>query len=175
VQIALGDVMFVGLKPVVVARQENALALATCFRLNNKCLCFSFIKLLFEALDVSGKHPRFWKELELFGKVLLHRKQIFGKQVLPRHSKHSWKVVGSLIRLHFCQQRRNNRPIYEPDVPVLFIVLTGAQATLLRHLMYDFVLSIVYIYNQRLSVSLVILLRCGQEFLRCMRFLLVLV
>ena len=71
-KIALGDIVFIWLEPVVVAREKDTLALAASLRFNNKSLCFTFVKLLFEVFDVGWEHPRFGKELKLLRKVFLH-------------------------------------------------------------------------------------------------------
>ena len=53
VEVALRDVVLVGIEPVVTSRQKNAFALATILRLNDKCFSFAFVELFFEELDIA--------------------------------------------------------------------------------------------------------------------------
>ena len=77
-QIALSDVVFVRLKPLMGPCEEYAAALTTVFRLNNKSFGLPLIKLLFKAFRIAGQKPSFREELEVGCEVLLHSEQVFG-------------------------------------------------------------------------------------------------
>ena len=126
-EVALGDVVLVGLEPVVVARQEYALALTTVFWFNNKCLGPAFVKLLLELFYVPGEYPRIRKEVVVLREVLLHADQVPRQQILAGHSVHAREVVCALVVLHLGQEGREDGSIDKPDVP-LFVFRVGARA-----------------------------------------------
>jgi hypothetical protein len=145
--------MFVSLKPVEIPRQKYSFSLAAVFRFNNEGLCFPFVKLLFKWLYVSREHPCFWKELKLFYEVPLHRKKVFSKQILSGHRIHARKVISALVGLHFCQQSGDNWSVYEPYVPVFFFVDASTQIAPIWNFVHNFVLSELYVDNERLIVG----------------------
>ena len=66
------DVMLVWIEPVKISSQKNAFALTTILRLNDECLRFAFVELVFEKLNVTGEDPGFWEKLMVFREILLH-------------------------------------------------------------------------------------------------------
>jgi hypothetical protein len=75
-QVALSNIMLIGVNAVIVACEKDSFALTLVFRFYNKSLGFAFVKLFSELFHVTWKDPSIRKELEIVGKVLLHRKQI---------------------------------------------------------------------------------------------------
>ena len=141
-QVSLRHVVFPGLVPIEIASQENSFSLAAGLWLDDKCLCLSVIKLLLEGLYVSWQKPGLWEEVVRLREVFLHGYQIFGKQVLPRESVHSWEVVCTLVTLHLDQKSRDSRPIYEPNVPVFLLIYACPQVARLRDLVNQLILSV---------------------------------
>ena len=152
-KVALADVMLILLNPIMVSCKENTFALTGIFRFNDKRFGFALIKLLLERFQITWQQPCFWEELIVFRKVLLHRQQIFSKQILPGHRLHGWKVVNSLVWLHLCEKLGHDRPIYEPDVPVFFLLSCGLKITRLCHIVYYFVLGVGDVDGQRFLVA----------------------
>jgi len=77
-KITLGNIMFIGLYPVVISCEENAFALAVVFRFYNESFSFSIVKLIFKLFYVGGQHPSLRKEFEFCWEILLHGEQVFG-------------------------------------------------------------------------------------------------
>ena len=64
------------LDPIVVPSQEDALALATGFRFDDKRFGLSEVELFLEGLEILRYQPCHWEEAEVLWKVLLHGDQI---------------------------------------------------------------------------------------------------
>jgi len=69
-------------EPVEIASQKDALSLATRLRFDNEGLRFTVVELLFKLLHIARNVPSLGEELEFFRKVLLHRLEILGQEVL---------------------------------------------------------------------------------------------
>lgn len=103
---------------------------------------------------ISGQKPRFREELKVLLKVVLHSKKVLCEQIFPCHRLHTWKVVCSLIRLHFHKQSWDDGPIDEPYVPILFtIVDRRSKIAFLSNLVYYFVLCVQDVENEGRSVA----------------------
>ena len=161
VKVALGNVVLIWLKPVVVASEEDAFSLTTVFGFNNKCLGPTFVKLLLELLYVARQNPRIRKEIVILREVLLHSKQVARKQILAGHRMHTWEVVRALVVLHFRQQRWQDWTIDEPNVPVLVIgVAARSQVAIGSHLVDHLILRVADV-ELKLWVVVGLSLCCG--------------
>lgn len=72
VQVPLRYVVLLRIDPVIVARQKDALALATVLWFYYKCFCFTLVELVPKGFAVPGEQPGTGEELKLGGEVLLH-------------------------------------------------------------------------------------------------------
>ena len=141
-QVSLCNIMLTWLKPVVGSGQEDAFALTTRLRLDNKCLSLLVIELFLKRLQVCWQEKGLWKEAVLFGEVLLKSDQVLCEQILASQCIHAWKVIGSLVRMHLDQQGWNSGSIDPPKVPVLLFISTRAHVALLSHFVHDLVLRV---------------------------------
>lgn len=81
VKVPLRHIVFIGLQPLEVPCEENALALAAGFRLHDEGLRLLLIELIFEVLGVLGEQPGLREEGEILRTRLLYGHQVLGKEV----------------------------------------------------------------------------------------------
>lgn len=76
VNVFLGNVMLIGLDPLVAPGQENANALTIELRFHNEGLRPVPIELFLEAFGVAGNHPSRGEEIVLRWQCFLHQRQV---------------------------------------------------------------------------------------------------
>ena len=129
-KVALGNVVFTGLEPVKISGQEDTFSLTTGFRLNDECLRFPVIELLFKKFDVGRQEPCLREKIVVFRKVVLHGDQVFSQQVLSSQCIHAREMICSLVAFHFDEEGRYCGSIDEPKVPVFIFINTCSKIKL---------------------------------------------
>ena len=101
-----------------ISSQKDAIALACCFWLYDKRLCFFTIELCSEVTVFSWKKPSLRIEPIFMGELSTHSIEISSKLIFPSNSMHCWEVSDSLIRLKSNETIRSNSCITPAEIPI---------------------------------------------------------